>query len=101
MTSKIERAGEKTGWVSGKASGCALILLLGTAAYFLHVVLQVIFIPVLSLDADFCLDHIEFEVAEDEWDSMCISFKSPLEEAKYYHNVQMKKRNKGLLLLNS
>ncbi|MCG8345123.1 MAG: hypothetical protein MI685_08200 [Chlorobiales bacterium] len=77
----------------------AFAVSLGIFAYLASALWSAIFIVPLPMEKDAIIDSIEIETGEDryggiqtEWHP--IEFKNTLEELKYYHNLQMRDRNR-------
>lgn len=72
----------------------------GFLLYIIAATISSFLIIVLPLGEDWCLDGDYLQVSEDEYEYVCFEFKNELEEFKYYHNMEMAKRNKYVYIIS-
>lgn len=73
------------------------IMVSGCCAYVLSVALSAIFIVALPMAPDWCRGWHEYETGPTQTREVCMSFKNEFEQSKYYHNLDMVKRNKMIV----
>lgn len=85
--------------VSNRVHVIAFLLIGGVLLYVGSAIWDAFFLPVVPNDPDWCKYGEETEVGYDrytgpetEW--RCVEFKNMLEEVKYYHNLNMRERNR-------
>lgn len=66
----------------------------GVITYLTSALWSAIFIVPMPLDADAITDSVEVQTGENESKWYATGFKNSLEEAKYYHNRNMRERNR-------
>lgn len=75
------------------------ILPASLGAYLLKAALSAVFVVSVPMAPDWCLDYQEIQTGPDDFSYRCVAYKSPLEEAKHRHNLQMIDRNKVLFAI--
>jgi len=83
--------------IADKKQVIGYLVTAGFVAYVFAAMLSSIFIIAVDMDDGWCIESMEFQTGPDSYEIRCIEFKNRFEEYKYYHNHDMKERNKYLI----